>query len=215
MENMFQKQESLPLLPLRGLAAFPNTSIYIDLGRDRSLAALENAMENDRRLLLVAQRSVNCDQPEQSDLYTVGTVAKVRHVMPVGDDIVRLMCEGECRALLLELNDRGSYFEGCYVKMESDLSGDETELIGYAERIKTLFGVLSRELGRVSGELVQIVEGETNPDTLADLIAANALRKLEDKQRILECRSVLLRLQTLDGMLKEEIELARVEHEID
>ena len=215
MEKIEKTQGSLPLMPLRGLTAFPNTTVFIDVGRERSLGALEHAMDEDRRLFLVSQRNVNCDQPEQADLYTVGTVARVRHVMPASEEIVRLVCEGEARALLLSIEDKPRYSEATYVEMESDLSGDSIELIGYAERAKTLFSALSRERGHVSGELVQIVESETEADTLADIIAANALRKVDDKQKLLECRSVLMRLQLLCGMLREEIELSRIEHEIE
>ena len=215
MDKNDQMQRLLPLLPLRGMVAFPNTTAYIDVGRERSLAALENAMDNDRRLLLVTQRNVNCDQPEQADLYTVGTIARVRHVMPISEEIVRLACEGEERALMLAMQDKPTYTEALAVKMEIDLSGDPVELTGYAERVKTLFSALSRERGRVSGELVQIVESESSPDILADIVAANALRKVEYKQQLLECRNVLMRLQMLCGMLREEIELARIEREID
>ena len=215
MEKNDQMQGLMPLLPLRGMVAFPNTTAYIDVGRERSLAALESAMDGDRRLLLVAQRNVNCDQPEQSDLYNVGTIARVRHVMPISEDVVRLACEGEDRALLLAIQDKPAYTEALAVRMETDLSGDAIDLTGYAERTKTLFSALSRERGRVSGELVQIVESESNPDILADIVAANALRKVEDKQKLLECRNVLMRLQLLCGMLREEIELSRIEREID
>ncbi|MBR3502882.1 MAG: endopeptidase La [Clostridia bacterium] len=215
MDNNDQMQGLLPLLPLRGMVAFPNTTAYIDVGRERSLAALERAMDGDRRLLLVAQRNVNCDQPEQSDLYTVGVIARVRHVMPISEDVVRLACEGEDRALMLAMQDKPNYAEALAVKMDIDLSGDPIELTGYAERTKTLFSALSRERGRVSGELVQIVESESDANILADIVAANALRKVEDKQKLLECRNVLMRLQLLCGMLREEIELSRIEREID
>ena len=215
MGDVNQVQGKLPLLPLRGLAVFPNTTVCIDVGRDRSLSALEEAMEGDRHILLVAQRNVNCDQPERADLYTMGTVAKVRHVMPAGDDVVRLVCEGESRAMLLDMNDAKNHWSGNYVTVESDTTGDETEMIGYAERAKTLFTLLARERGQVSGEMVQMVESETNPGTLADVIAANSLRKMQDKQEILECRSVLLRLKLLCAMLRDENELARIEHEIE
>lgn len=215
MEELNQIQESLPLLPLRGLAVFPNTNIFIDVGRDRSLAALEAAMETDRRLLLVAQRNVNCEQPAREDLYTMGTVARVRHVMPAGDDVMRVMCEGGERALLLDMVDEGSHWTGNFITVESDLSGDQMELIGHAERAKTLFSVLARARSPISGELVHIVEGESDPNVLSDVIAANMLRKVEDKMKILECRNVLMRLQLLCVMLKDEIELARIEHEVE
>ena len=215
MGDVNQVQGKLPLLPLRGLAVFPNTTVCIDVGRDRSLAAMEAAMEGERHILLVAQRNVNCEQPERADLYTMGTVARVRHVMPASDDVMRLVCEGESRALLLDMTDENHHWMGSYVSVESDMAGDEDELIGYAERAKSLFTLLARTRGHVSGEMVQMVESETNPGTLADVIAANSLRKVQDKQEILECRNVLLRLQLLCRMLREEGELARIEHEIE
>ena len=215
LEELCKVEEKLPLLPLRGMAAFPNTSLYIDVGRDRSLAALERAMEGDRRLLMVAQRRLDCEQPEMDDLYTVGTVVRVRHVLPVSEEIVRLMCEGERRALLLAVHDEGHYCTGTFAELSSDMSGEEIEMTGYAERVKTLFGMLSQERGRVSGELLQIIEGEDNPDVMSNLVAANALRKLENKQVVLESRNVMERLRHLIVFLQHELELARIEREID
>lgn len=215
MEELRNTQEKLPLLPLRGMVAFPNTSLYIDIGRDRSLAALERAMDGERRLLVVAQRKIDCETPEMSDLYGVGTVVRVRHVVPVSEDAVRLMCEGERRALLLGMEEDNGCFVGTFVEMSTDMEGEQREIIGYAERVKTLFCLLSQERGRVSGELLQIIEGDSDPDSLSSMAAANALRRLEDKQVVLECRNILTRLQHLTAYMQRELELARIEREID
>jgi len=215
LEELRNVEEKLPLLPLRGMAAFPNTSLCIDVGRERSLAALERAMEGDRRLLMVAQRKLDCEQPEMDDLYGVGTVVRVRHVLPVSEETVRLMCEGERRALLLGVHDEGRYCTGTFAELPSDMTGEAIEMTGYAERVKTLFCMLGQERGRVSGELLQIIEGEENPDVMSNLVAANSLRKLEDKQVALESRNVLERLRHLMVFLQHELELARIEREID
>ncbi len=215
MEELRKVEERLPLLPLRGMAAFPNTTLYIDVGRDRSLAALERAMEGDRRLFMVAQRKVDCEIPEMADLYSVGTVVRVRHVLPVSEDNVRLLCEGERRGLMLGMHDEGHYFSASFVELPSDTSGEVIEMSGYAERVKTLFCLLGQERGRISGELLQIIESETNPDVSSNLVAANALRKLEDKQVVLESRSVMERLRNLMVFLQHELEMARIEREIE
>ena len=215
MEEIRKVEERMPLLPLRGMAAFPNTTLCVDVGRDRSLAALERAMEGDRRLFMVAQRNIDCEQPELADLYSVGTVVRVRHVLPVSEETVRLMCEGERRGLLLEMHDEGHYCSASFAELPSDLSGEPIEMTGYAERVKTLFCLLGQERGRVSGELLQIIEGETNYDTMSNIVAANALRKLEDKQVVLESRSVMERLRHLMVFLQHELELARIEREIE
>ncbi|MBQ2955536.1 MAG: endopeptidase La [Clostridia bacterium] len=215
LEEIRKVEERMPLLPLRGMAAFPNTTLCVDVGRDRSLAALERAMEGDRRLFMVAQRNIDCEQPELADLYSVGTVVRVRHVLPVSEETVRLMCEGERRGLLLEMHDEGHYCSASFAELPSDLSGEPIEMTGYAERVKTLFCLLGQERGRVSGELLQIIEGETNYDTMSNIVAANALRKLEDKQVVLESRSVMERLRHLMVFLQHELELARIEREIE
>ncbi len=215
MEELLKVEEKLPLLPLRGMAAFPHTSLFIDVGRDRSLAALECAMEADKRLFMVAQRNVDCEQPEMSDLYSVGTVVRVRHVLPVSEETVRLMCEGERRGLLLAMHDEGNYHSASFVELPTDMSGEKIEMTGYAERVKTLFCLLGQERGRIPGELLQIIEGETNPDVLSNLVATNSLRKLSEKQIILESRSIMERLRHLMVFMQQELELARIEREIE
>ena len=97
----------LPLLPLRGMLAFPNTMVTLDVSRGRSVAALESALEGDRRLFVVAQRDAGVDAPHLEDMYTVGTVVDIRHVLRLPDNSVRVLIEGECRAILLDVEERG------------------------------------------------------------------------------------------------------------
>lgn len=215
MEELRNVEERLPLLPLRGMTAFPHTSLFIDVGRDRSLAALERAMDGDKRLFMVSQRSVDCEQPEMKDLYSVGTVVRVRHVLPVSEETVRLMCEGERRGLLLGMHDEGNYATASFAELPTDLSGEPIEITGYAERVKTLFCLLGQERGRVPGELLQIIEGESNPDVMSNLVASNALRKIAEKQIVLESRGIVDRLRHLIIFLQNELELARIEREIE
>jgi len=215
LEELRNIEERLPLLPLRGMTAFPHTSLFIDVGRDRSLAALERAMDGDKRLFMVAQRNVDCEQPEMKDLYSVGTVVRVRHVLPVSEETVRLMCEGERRGLLLAMHDEGHYASASFAELPTDMSGENIEITGYAERVKTLFCLLGQERGRVPGELLQIIEGESNPDVMSNLVASNALRKIPEKQIVLESRSIVDRLRHLIVFLQNELELARIEREIE
>ncbi len=215
LEELRNVEERLPLLPLRGMTAFPHTSLFIDVGRDRSLAALERAMDSDKRLFMVSQRSVDCEQPEMKDLYSVGTVVRVRHVLPVSEETVRLMCEGERRGLLLGMHDEGNYATASFAELPTDLSGEPIEITGYAERVKTLFCLLGQERGRVPGELLQIIEGESNPDVMSNLVASNALRKIAEKQIVLESRGIVDRLRHLIIFLQNELELARIEREIE
>ena len=105
MNRKQSKQEyaKLPLVPLRGLVVFPNTVVTVDLGRERSLNALKKAMEEDGRLFLTAQRDSTLDHPSETDLYTTGTVVKIRQIAQQPDQVVRVLVEGLYRAILMEV----------------------------------------------------------------------------------------------------------------
>ena len=204
-----------PVIALRGMVAFPNNSVYIDIGREVSIASLDEAMGGDREVFLIAQKDYNCELPGRDDLYDVGVLARIRHVMPVGEDVVRVFTEGLQRARLIRLNMVDQRLEGSIALLSDEIEdGDSRDLEGYAGHAKTLFGLLSHERSRV-GELIPIVEGESDPAVLCDLIAMNALRKMESKQLILETERLVSRLKRLCGMLAEEIEFSRVEHEVE
>ena len=116
----------LPLLPLRGMLAFPNTMATLDVSRARSVAALECALEGDRRLFVVAQRDAGVDAPHLEDMYTVGTVVDIRHVLRLPDNSVRVLIEGECRAILLDVEERGDMQRAALMvlKTENDTDAD-------------------------------------------------------------------------------------------
>ena len=210
-KNVIQK----PVIALRGMVAFPNNSVYVDIGREVSIASLDEAMSGDREVFLVAQRDYNCELPGREDLYDVGVLARVRHVMPVGEDVVRVFCEGLQRARLNQVMMVEQRLDATISPLTDEAPEEESrEITGYANHARSLFGILSKERSRV-GELIQIVESESNPAVLCDLIAMNALRKLESKQLILDTARLLSRLKLLCALLTEEIEFSRVEREVE
>ena len=95
-----EKTDILPVLPLRGLNIFPNLLFHFDVGRKKSIKAIESAMANDSRIFLVSQKQLKVEDPKAKDIYTVGTVAKVRQILKMPNDIIRVLIEGECRAKL-------------------------------------------------------------------------------------------------------------------
>ena len=126
MSKTSEKQTAaaqLPLLPLRGLLAFPNTMVTLDVSRGRSVAALESALAGDRRLFVVAQRDAGVDAPHLEDMYTVGTVVDIRHVLRLPDNSVRVLVEGECRAILLDVEERGDMQRAEFLVLKSDDGG--------------------------------------------------------------------------------------------
>ena len=221
MEKLLEEEKNLtpsvmPLIPVRGLVVFPGTTSYIDIGREHSLASLQRAMMVDQRVLMVTQRDISFEEPTLEQMYTVGSTVKVRHVVPVEDEeTVRIFCEGEERVLLLGMEEKNGCLLGEYVPLMEDMSGEQNYLEAYAQKIRSLFHELCRARGHAPGEQLQIIDGESNPAALVDLVAVNGLTRVEDKQEILECRSLQLRLKLLSNHLRREIELALLERTID
>ncbi len=210
-----QEVRRLPLLALRGLVAFPNTILPFDAGRKRSIAAVNKAMEGDRLMLVVAQRDAVVEKPEMQDLYSVGTVVKIRQVLRLPDGAIRVMAEGVNRALLLQVEDLGERQEAIFLNAPESLPEPSVELMAHMRMAKRIAQQLSRERGETPApELMQAIDGENDPNTLCDLIGANLLPVVEDKQAVLECLDVQRRLQTVLDLLGQEIKLCELEAKI-
>ena len=210
----------LPLLPLRGMLAFPNTMATLDVSRARSVAALECALEGDRRLFVVAQRDAGVDAPHLEDMYTVGTVVDIRHVLRLPDNSVRVLIEGECRAILLDVEERGDMQRAALMvlKTENDTDADSEAAVrrqAMLRAIRRQAFQLARARGEnLSSELRAQIGGEKRPDALCDVVAANFLSNVEDKQAVLECMSIDLRLETLLTALARDLKVTALEEKI-
>ncbi|MBR1560111.1 MAG: endopeptidase La, partial [Clostridia bacterium] len=205
----------LPLLPLRGLNVFPNTVLTIDVSRDKSLGALQRALNADQKVFIVAQRDSLIDRPDVEDLYSVGTVANVKQVVTLPDQTIRILVEGRARGLLLGLNERensqlAEYFE-LSPAVAAELTNDEKALM---RAIRSFAPQAARSRGQNMPELMQEVMGERNPSVLCDVIAANILTRLEDKQAILECIDIGQRMKLLLEKLADEIQIAELDERI-
>ena len=210
----------LPLLPLRGMLAFPNTMATLDVSRARSVAALECALEGDRRLFVVAQRDAGVDAPHLEDMYTVGTVVDIRHVLRLPDNSVRVLIEGECRAILLDVEERGDMQRAALMvlKAENDTDADSEAAVrrqAMLRAIRRQAFQLARARGEnLSSELRAQISGEKRPEALCDVVAANFLSNVEDKQAVLECMSIDLRLETLLTALARDLKVTALEEKI-
>ena len=205
----------LPLLPMRGLMVFPNTVITLDVARDKSIGALQRAVGQDQRIFLVAQRDSMVDRPEIDDLYTVGTVAAIKQVMHLPDQSVRVLVEGRVRGIMLALKDEGDCQTAELFESRSEpnlpLTLDDKAMM---RAIRSFAPQAARSRGQNMPELMQEIAGERNPSVLCDVIAANILTRLEDKQAILECVDVSQRMKLLLEKLAEEIQLAELDERI-
>ena len=213
---MARKKEtlSMPVLALRGLMVFPHMVLHFDVGRSKSVAALEQAMLEDQRVFLVAQRDTEVEDPTVEDLCTVGTIAVIKQVMNLPGDSLRVLVEGVSRGRLMSIMQEEPYLEGGVRLMPDVSTAPELELQALVRAVKDYFEEYGRASQRVSHETVASIRDVDDAGQISDIIAANVLTKLEDRQRILEEADVAGRLDTLCGILAREIELVGVEKQV-
>ncbi|MDD6682727.1 MAG: endopeptidase La [Clostridiales bacterium] len=203
----------LPLIPLRGLMVFPHMVLHFDVGRPRSVAALEQAMVEEQLVFLVAQKDGDVEEPAVSDLCQVGTVALIKQVLNLPGDSIRVLVEGQHRALLHAVTQEEPYWEADVIVPPQDVP-ETPEIEALVRTTHELFDEYARASMRISGETLRSVGDVERPDQLADIIAANVLTRVEDRQAVLEEIDVEKRLETLCGILVRETELATIEKQV-
>ena len=208
------KTQRMPLMPLRGLMIFPHMVLHFDVGRPRSIAALEDAMLEKQRIFLVAQKDGDIENPTAEDMCRMGTVALIKQVLNLPGDTLRVLVEGQQRAVLKSIVQEDPFWVAD-VQPVSDLENeDENTLQALLRTTHSFFEEYARSSMRISPETLKSVSDVDQPDQLADVIAANVLTRLEDRQAILEEVSVAARLETLCGILVRETELANIEKQV-
>jgi len=211
-----KKLRRIPCLPLRGLTVFPYMVLHFDVGRQKSIAALEEAMINDQELLLVTQKDAKMDDPGFDDIYHVGTVSKIKQLLKLPGDTIRVLVEGLRRGRIVECIFTDPYFE---VKIEEiEETGPEPGNLEQEALMRSMLDIFEDyvKLGnRVSPDTLISVNAVEKPGQLADIIAANVLVKIEDKQSILEAFDPRDRLEKLYGILTREIQILEIERKIN
>jgi len=207
----------LPLLPLRDVVVFPHMVIPLFVGRAKSIKALELAMESDKTILLSAQRNASQDNPEPSDIYQVGTVANILQMLKMPDGTVKVLVEGERRAIIKNFGvDPESEDEATVCEAELIHAGDEDarELEVLANTVVTEFEKYVKLNSKIPPEILTSLTGIDDAGRIGDTIAAHLNLKNEEKQKILELLSVTERLEHILGVMDSEIDLLEVEKRI-
>ena len=207
------KTSLMPVLALRGLLVYPHMVLTFDVGRAKSVASLEQAMLSNQRVFLVSQKNLDQEDPDLEGLQRVGTVAVIRQVMNLPGDTVRVLAEGECRGELKAITQTTPYLRGRVRRVE-DSYEDGIAMQALVRTAHDLFGELANASQRISEELADAVRDLDHPGELADVIAANVLTHLEDRQQILDELDTAARLEKLCTMLARETELADVEKQV-
>ena len=209
-----KKSIRMPVLALRGLMVFPYMVLHFDVGRPRSVAALEAAMTTDQRIFLTAQQDTEVEDPEAEDLCRMGTVAVIRQVMNLPGDSLRVLVEGERRAVLERMTQEDPCFMGDVRPVEDACTADDIEVAALVRAVKDFFEEYGQASQRVSHETVASIREVEDAAQISDIIAANVLTRLEDRQKVLEETDVAARLDVLCTILAREIELVGVEKQV-
>jgi ATP-dependent Lon protease len=203
----------LPLLPLRDIVVFPNMVVPLFVGRAKSIAALEEAGNGGRELLLVAQRQVALDDPGEGDLFSVGTVGVILQHLRLPDGTVKVLVEGRHRARVRSFVQSQPFFS-CEVDLieEAEVPGDALETL--MRTVRSGFERYVKLNRKIPPEMLTAVSQIQEPGRLADTVAAHLNLKIEERQRLLEVESPRERLEDVVGLMQAEIELLEVEGKI-
>ena len=210
---MNQDLIALPVVPLRGLVAFPYTVLSFEVARASSLAAVHAAAEGNGEIFLVTQKDAHLEAPGQEDLYEIGVVAKVRQVVRLQDQMARVLVEGKYRARLIGLEKEKGGRAAKILPVERFLERSERS-IAYMRLLLENCRNYASISGQMPTETLLALQEIREPEKLADTIAVNMLKDLEEKQELLETLDVLERMEKLLSIAQKEIQIAGIEYEI-
>jgi len=207
-------EEELPLLPLRGVLVFPYMVIHLDVGREMSIAAIEEAMIQERRIFLVMQKEAQTDEPAVADLYTIGTIAEIKQLLKLPGGTIRVLVEGITRARIIKVISEDPYFKVLVEDQEHE-APQTSEIEALMRNLVHQFEQYVKMSKKIPPETVISVISIEEPSRLADIIASHLNLKLSDKQAMLEAVDVVQRLEELTGILAKEMEILELERKIN
>jgi ATP-dependent Lon protease len=180
-----RKQTRIPLLPLRGLLVYPSMVLHLDVGRDKSIRALEKAMLDEQLIMLSSQSEMTIEEPSEEDIYPIGTMAKVRQMLKLPNNTIRVLVEGISRAEIISYADNEDFFEVDVVELQEVIPGS-SEVEALMRTALQYFENYIQLSKKISPETLSAVSDITEPGRLADVISSHMPFKIKDKQEILE-----------------------------
>ena len=202
-----------PLLPLRDIIVFPHQVVPLFVGREKSIAALEEAMEGSKEILLAAQKRAKTNEPAPEDIYEVGTIANIIQMLRLPDGTVKVLVEGKRRARILAFVETQRFHTVRYEEFGHE-PGPSIEIEALIRSVQSTFEAYVKLNKRIPSETLSVVAGIDDPSKLADTIVCYLTLKLQDKQSLLESPSPARRLEKLHELMQAEIEILQVEKKI-
>ncbi|MGP0688841.1 endopeptidase La [Priestia aryabhattai] len=211
---MAEKEKlTMPLLPLRGLIVYPTMVLHLDVGRDKSVQALEKAMMDDHLVCLVSQKDMGIDEPTKEDLYRTGTLAKIKQMLKLPNGTMRVLVEGLNRVNVTEFEDSEEYFV-VHVEKQNEEHQVDVEDKALMRTLLDYFEQYIKLSKKVSVETLSTVSDIEEPGRLADIVASHLPIKIQLKQEILEITDVKERLNTIISHIQDEQEVLQLEKKI-
>ncbi|MGM0520683.1 MAG: endopeptidase La [Pseudomonadota bacterium] len=214
MQQNAEMTQCFPLLPLRDVVVYPQMVIPLFVGREKSIQALEAAMEADKRVLLVAQREASQDDPDNADLYAMGTVAEIMQLLKLPDGTVKVLIEGSFRADVGRIEEHDDGYTQAYIEPRDSQPLTEREQEALVRVLLNQFEQYVKLSKKVPNEVLNSLSGIEDPSRLVDTICAHLSLKIGDKQELLEMDRVRDRIEHLMALIESEIDLLQVEKRI-
>ncbi|MDP7382014.1 MAG: LON peptidase substrate-binding domain-containing protein, partial [Alphaproteobacteria bacterium] len=204
-----------PVLPLRDIVVFPHMIVPLFVGREKSVRALEDVMEEDKQILLVSQKDASHDDPSTDDIYTLGTIGTILQLLKLPDGTVKVLVEGGARARITDYTAREEFFEAeAEIVVEDDSAAKAEETDAMARAAVSQFEQYIKLNKKIPPEVLVSVNQITDASKLADTVASHLVLKIAEKQDLLETVSVTERLEKVYGMMEGEIGVLQVEKRI-
>jgi len=211
---MSENNLRIPLLPLRGMLVFPGMIINLDIGRERSIKAVETAMNGSRKIFLVAQREAVTMDPVAADMFVYGIVAEIKQLLKLPNGALRVLVEGLSRAQILSVEDvAGSNFEAI-VSVVGDINDQSNEVEALKRMLVETFEQWVLASKKITSEVLLTFKDQTDPGRIADMIAGYIAINISEKEKVLEAVDVKVRMNLLYGYLCKELEIANIEKSI-
>ncbi len=214
MENEKSVTQLYPLMPLRDIVIFPHMVAPLVVGRRKSIQALEDAMEKRTEIFLVAQKDSTVDEPKKNQIYSVGTLAVVMQLLRLPDGTIKALIEGKRRGKIVSYVPNDNFLQVEIVELV-DESGKKGEVLAYERELRKFFDEFATINKKISKEVVKSVNNIEDPAKLVDIICAHMPLKADEKQKILEAETVILRIEKVLEYIYREIELAELEKAIN
>ena len=212
---MPKNSRSLPLLPLRGLSIFPYMLLHFDVGREKSVKALEEAMINDQMIFLVTQKDPTTDIPTEEDFYKVGTISKIKQLLKLPGDTIRVLVEGIARAEIKSIISEDPFFIVDLIEYADEIKEGDLEIEALRRSVSDAFEEYVKLNSKITPEILITISGIEDVDRFADIVASNLTVKIEQKQEILSQFDVKVRLEKLYTVLLKELEILELERKIN